>query len=68
MHGVNKDGHVIRVHVGVDAVAEVGDVALGPEPLQHLANVAFDGFSVTVQRARIEVALQRSKKLTSCRR
>lgn len=36
VHGVDEGADVLRVHVGVQAVAEVGDVAPGSETLQHL--------------------------------
>jgi len=36
VHGLHKGTHVLRAHVWVEAVAQVGDVALGPESLQHL--------------------------------
>lgn len=36
VHSFHKGAHVLRVHVGVKAVAQVGDVALRAEALQHL--------------------------------
>lgn len=36
MHSLHKGTHVLGVHVGVEAVAQVGNVALGPETFQHL--------------------------------
>lgn len=36
MHSFHEGAHVLRVHVGVKAVAQVGDVALRAETLQHL--------------------------------
>lgn len=36
VHSFHEGAHVLRVHVGVKAVAQVGDVALRAETLQHL--------------------------------
>lgn len=36
VHSFDKGAHVLGVHVGVKAVAQVGDVALRAETLQHL--------------------------------
>lgn len=36
VHSFHEGAHVLRVHVGVKAVAQVGDVALRAEALQHL--------------------------------
>lgn len=35
MHSLHKGSHMFGVHVWVEAVAQVGDVALGPKALQH---------------------------------
>lgn len=35
VHCFDEGAHVLRVHVGVKAVAQVGDVALRAETLQH---------------------------------
>lgn len=36
VHGFDEGADVLRLHVGVNAVAEVGDVAPCAETLQHL--------------------------------
>lgn len=36
VHGLDEGAHVLRVHVGVQAVAQVGDVAPRAEALHHL--------------------------------
>lgn len=36
MHGLDKGAHVLRVHVRVKAVAQIGDVAPCAKTLQHL--------------------------------
>lgn len=36
VHSIHECAHVLRVHVGVKAVAQVGDVALLAKTLQHL--------------------------------
>lgn len=36
MHRLDEGPHALRLHVGVEAVAQVGDVAPGAEALQHL--------------------------------
>lgn len=36
VHRFHEGAHALRVHVGVEAVAQVGDVAFGAEALQHL--------------------------------
>lgn len=36
MHSLHEGTHVLGVHVRVEAMAQVGNVALGPETLQHL--------------------------------
>lgn len=36
MHGLDKGADVLRVHVGVKAVAQIGDVAPCAKTLQHL--------------------------------
>ncbi|TNN55748.1 hypothetical protein EYF80_034048 [Liparis tanakae] len=36
VHGLHEGAHVLRVHVRVEAVAQVGDVAPRAEALQHL--------------------------------
>lgn len=35
MHSLHKGTHVLGVHIWVEAMAQVGDVALGPKALQH---------------------------------
>lgn len=36
VYGLHEGAHVLGLHVRVEAVAQVGDVALRPETLQHL--------------------------------
>lgn len=36
VHSLHEGAHVLRVHVRVKAVAQVGDVALRAKTLQHL--------------------------------
>lgn len=35
MHSLHKGTHVLRVHVWVEAMTQVGNVALGSKALQH---------------------------------
>lgn len=36
MYSIHKSSHMLWAHVGIEAMAQVGNVALGAKPFQHL--------------------------------
>lgn len=52
VHGLHEGAHVLRVHVRVEAVAQVGDVAPRAEALQHLLHNVGNALLVTKRRQR----------------
>ena len=61
--GVVPNGSGRVLVCGVHAVAEVGDVAVRPEARNHGLRLGRDDVVVSVQRARVQVALQRLAQL-----
>ena len=58
VHGVHEHPHVLRIGVGLDAVAEVEDMAgAGAEARQQRAHLGPDALGGGVERQRVEVAL-----------
>ena len=58
MHRIDEDGEMLRVHVGVDTMAEVGDVALRVEVLNHGFREAAKLLLGCIQGTGVQIPLQ----------
>ncbi len=58
MNGIDKDTDMIRIVVGMETVAEVGNVWAISKATQHRSDLSLDRFGVAVEGTGIEIALQ----------